>query len=180
LLVFDDPLALSRCHLCACPSDAYVPDVRTLFRCPTRGLALLQQLDDACWQATETNFLNAEPWAAATLSLAARVLPRLELRQAHVVSGLNFPPSQFQLHLQYLLPPLTPYHWGLHRAGKHFGAGRFFPFRYLTKALACLRDDGAGGVAGCLDMDAPTLCAAVFERTGASLGDSFFCTTPVL
>lgn len=169
LLVFDDPLALSRCHLCACPTGAYVPDLRSLFAAPTRGLALLHQLDDACWQAVEANFLNDAPWAAATLSPAARALPRRQLRAEHVVRGLNFPPSQFQLHLQFLLPPLTPYHWGLHRAGKHFSAGRFFPFSFLVKALAALRDDEKGGVAGCLEMDAQTLCAAVLARTGASV-----------
>jgi hypothetical protein len=35
-----------------------------------------------------------------------------ELR-THVIAGLNFPPSQYQLHLQYLLPPLLPFHVGL-------------------------------------------------------------------
>eukprot|EP01050_Picozoa_sp_SAG11_P054684 SAG11_NODE_33008_length_279_cov_1.250000_1_plen_92_part_11 len=46
-VVFDDPLALSRCHLCAIPTDAYVPDVRALFQRPARGLALVEALDDA-------------------------------------------------------------------------------------------------------------------------------------
>lgn len=166
MLVFDDPLALSRCHVCACPTDVYVPDLRSLFSAPSKGLALLQALDNACWETTEARFLSDEPWAKATFSPAGLALPRSTLRTEHVLSGLNYPPSQFQLHLQYLLPPLTPYHWGLHRSGKHFGAGRFFPLQYMYKALTALRDDGQGGLLGCLAMDAPQLCAAVLARTG--------------
>ena len=114
--MFDDPLALTRCHLCACPTDVYVPEMRHLFAAPAAGLALLRRLDDACWAAVEARFLADASWSGAALSQDALALTRSELR-GHVVAGLNFPPSQYQLHLQYMLPPLTPFHYGLYRAG---------------------------------------------------------------
>ena len=56
---------------------------------------------------------------AATLTRCARFLrgapptdaaSRAALR-SHVVCGCNFPPSQFQLHLQYFLMPWLPSHY---------------------------------------------------------------------
>ena len=50
-LVFDDPLALSRCHVLAVPTCAYVSDVRGLFVTPADGLAMLRALEAEAWAA---------------------------------------------------------------------------------------------------------------------------------
>ena len=42
-LVFDDPLALTRSHVCVIPTDAHIADLRTLFTAPSRALALLNK-----------------------------------------------------------------------------------------------------------------------------------------
>ena len=36
--------------------------------------------------------------------------------KTHVMCGLNFPPSQYQLHVQFMLPPLLPFHYNLYVA----------------------------------------------------------------
>jgi len=58
-----------------------------------------------------------------------------ELRN-HIACGCNFPPSQYQLHLQFMLPPFTPYHWFLYLNDGHFTKERFFPIEYIRQVLA--------------------------------------------
>ena len=85
--------------------------------------------------------------------------------KSHFLTGLNFPPSQFQLHIQVgmhaqaraharadaracscthtpthprtqcILMPLTPFHYHMYREGQHFTAGRFFPLEYIRAIL---------------------------------------------
>ena len=45
--------------------------------------------------------------------------------------------------------------------GKHYGEGRFFPLPYLEASLGAMVADAKGGIAGCLDMSADQLIAAV-------------------
>lgn len=117
LLVFDDLNAGARCHVCAIPADVYVPDLRDLFVVPEEGLALVRRLSDGAWRAVERCFLADDAWATKALSPTARALSNAALR-SHAVAGFNLPPSQYQLHLQLLLPPLLPQHYALFRAGK--------------------------------------------------------------
>jgi hypothetical protein len=52
--------------------------------------------------------------------------------KGHVCAGLNYPPSQYQLHVQFILPPLLPFHYHLYQRGTHFTHKRFFPVEYVT------------------------------------------------
>ena len=162
MMVFDDPLAITRAHMCAVPTDCHVPDMRSLLARPARGLALLDAMDAAAWAALERDFLDDAAFAAKALSPAARALPRAALR-GHVIAGLNFPPSQFQIHLQYMLPPLTPFHASMYKRGAHYSAGRFFPLEYVRAALAAMvaahGAAGGGDGAAALPWD-PTSCDA--------------------
>ncbi len=45
-------------------------------------------------------------------------------------------PSQFQLHLQVILPPFLPAHWDMFQKGVHFTRGRFVPLEFLVPALS--------------------------------------------
>ena len=56
-----------------------------------------------------------------------------------MIVGLNFPPSQYQLHLQFMLPPLMPFHWKLYKEGVHFTPGRFFPLAHTLRNTRHLR-----------------------------------------
>eukprot|EP00490_Sorites_sp_Unknown_P002032 CAMPEP_0114652954 /NCGR_PEP_ID=MMETSP0191-20121206/9403_1 /TAXON_ID=126664 /ORGANISM="Sorites sp." /LENGTH=115 /DNA_ID=CAMNT_0001867771 /DNA_START=41 /DNA_END=384 /DNA_ORIENTATION=- len=52
LLVFDDPLCVSVCHLNVIPTKVYIPDLRYLFKDPLRGrelvAAMLAEVDAVC------------------------------------------------------------------------------------------------------------------------------------
>ena len=133
-LVFDDILALSPCHLNSIPADCYVPDMRTLFAWPAQGAALLRRLYGASWAVAAAQFLGNEAWKAKILSPEAGKLDEDALK-GHVVAGLNYPPSQYQLHVQFIVPPFLPHHHRLYLDGTHFTYGRFFPIEYVLAAL---------------------------------------------
>ena len=141
-LVFDDLLALSPCHVNAIPTDAYLPDIRGLFARPRAGLALVDRLFGAVWGVARAQFLGRAGWARRVMGAEAAGLPAEAIR-AHAITGFNFPPSQYQLHLQFMLPPCTPFHWSLFQKGVHCTPRRFFPFEYVRAALAALVAAGA-------------------------------------
>jgi hypothetical protein len=60
--------------------------------------------------------------------------------KGHVCAGLNYPPSQYQLHVQFILPPLLPFHYHLYQRGTHFTHKRFFPVEYVTRNAARYTD----------------------------------------
>ena len=57
------------------------------------------------------------------------------------MKGMNYPPSQFQLHLQYIVPPMMPFHTYMMRKRKHYTYGRFFPFEYVVHCLEYEKKD---------------------------------------
>lgn len=111
LLCFDDLLSMTPCHLNVVSTSSYIPDWRFLLRRPADGLRLLTRMENAAWSCTCEQFLKNDLWRRKYLRSRDRPLrdkQMLALRQ-HVIAGCNFPPSQFQLHLQYMLPPLLPF-----------------------------------------------------------------------
>ncbi|KNC73257.1 hypothetical protein SARC_14183, partial [Sphaeroforma arctica JP610] len=52
------------------------------------------------------------------------------------ISGFNFPPSQFQLHLQHMHPPFLPFQYYQLLEHNHFTKDRFFPLEYVVAVLA--------------------------------------------
>ena len=64
VLVFDDPLVLAGCHVCAIPTDVHVPTAAGLFADPARGAALMRRLEAAAWAAVEAQFLADDAWMA--------------------------------------------------------------------------------------------------------------------
>ena len=85
--------------------------------------------------------------------------------RAAAIAGMNVPPSQFQLHLQYMLPPLLPNQMQMYRYGNHYGKYRFFPLAYLLAALDALAERGAD-FPDADDLDGPGLV----ERVKAAAG----------
>jgi hypothetical protein len=138
-IVFDDLLSLSTAHLNCVPTDVFIPDFRYLLLKPAEGLAVLNRMFEACFAVLKTQFL-----ANAEYCKTMRDVEKLsddDLR-ALVVSGMNYPPSQYQLHLQFMLPPFLPFQWRQCLAGVHFTAGRFFSLRYLQEVLKLLIASG--------------------------------------
>lgn len=139
LLVFDDILSLAPCHLNVIPTDRYIPDWRFLLRRPADSLALLRTLTDAAKDVIRSAFLANDAWRAATFRAGAGSPEDI---LAATVMGLNFPPSQYQLHVQVIVPPMIPYQYYLYLRGTHYTKGRFFPYAYVTAALEAIIAQG--------------------------------------
>jgi len=153
ILVFDDPLSITGAHVLSVPTDQYCADIRYLFTNPGAALALLQKMEDSAWIALTQNHLASPEWKQKALSAAGNEMPVDALRE-HVIMAFNLPPSQYQLHLQFMLPPLLPSHLGVFRRGAHFVRLRHFPLAYLKEALQKLH------AAGQAFADASSLTAA--------------------
>ena len=169
VLVFDDPLALSRCHMLAVPMGTYCPDVAALFAAPAASLRLIEALDAAAWAEVRRMVGPGgdEGWRRSVLSAEGLEMDETELRGC-VAAGFNMPPSQFQLHLQYIFPPLLPQHLALLRDGVHFTRQRFLPFAYIREALARLGDTPLRGSIkpSTADTSADALIEAIKVATG--------------
>ena len=161
ILVFDDLLALTTCHLNCIPTDVYVPDLRSLFEDPARGRALLVRMKDESTKVLRQQFLNNQEWRLKLLKDSTSISD--EEICSHVCAGLNFPPSQYQLHLQFMLPPFTPYHWNVYKNGGHFTSRRFFPIEYMLEALEAM---GTNGILNASSLDIDMIIDQVKEQCG--------------
>jgi len=137
-LVFDDLLSLTPCHLNSIPATHFVPDWRYLLSKPKEGLEILNNLFETCWSVVQTQFLVNQEWAKKIFK--GSVNPE-ELKKS-IIAGFNYPPSQYQLHLQFMVPPLLPNHYLLYLNGVHYTYGRFIPLEYAKAALEFLVKEG--------------------------------------
>jgi len=131
VIVFDDMLQLCSCHLNAIPKTHYIPDWRYLLMAPAEGLKILDSIEAACLAATKVFLGNA---AYREFMYKTGVTDEDIIN--NIVKCFNFPPSQFQLHMQWLVPPLTPFHMLMALEHNHFHKGRGFPASYVRKVLA--------------------------------------------
>lgn len=129
LLVMDDLLSLSPLHFNVIPTREYIPDWRYLLRQPQKALALIGNMFAACVDASKPFVDNAE-WRNKVVKGGA--LPPIG---DIVLAGFNYPPSQYQLHIQFLLPILVPFQYAQYLKGVHFTPGRFFPYPYVVECL---------------------------------------------
>jgi hypothetical protein len=145
-LVYDDLMQTTSIHLNSIPTEVYVPDFRYLLSEPRRGLQLIDSLFGVAVKAAST-MLSDEAFRRRNFSTEANKLMsevNLEtLVRQSVVCGCNYPPSQHQLHLQFILPPYLPYHAVLLAEGKHTEIERFFPLEYIRKCLEELINSGS-------------------------------------
>jgi hypothetical protein len=130
-LVFDDLLALCPCHANVIPTSKYLTDWRYLLKKPLEGKALVEELFNTTWSTVKNQFLANGEWRK---KLIAGNYSDEEIR-GHVIAGFNYPPSQYQLHLQFMLPPFIPFHYQQYLNGLHFTPGRFFSRRIRFSGL---------------------------------------------
>eukprot|EP00933_Yihiella_yeosuensis_P022904 TRINITY_DN17927_c0_g1_i1.p1 TRINITY_DN17927_c0_g1~~TRINITY_DN17927_c0_g1_i1.p1 ORF type:complete len:397 (-),score=54.14 TRINITY_DN17927_c0_g1_i1:350-1540(-) len=131
VLIFDDMLQLSTCHFNGISKKYYIPDWRYLLLAPQKGLELLDTLEAELWAATGP-FLQD---AAYRKAIHRSDFSNEDVRQS-VISCFNFPPSQFQLHVQWMVPPLVPFQHFMAEMRNHFHEGRCFPVSYVRKVLS--------------------------------------------
>jgi len=133
-LAFDDLLGLSACHFNIIPTSVYMADWRFLLRDPTRGRALVDALHARCVAVLRSQFLARPEWRRAVFRDADALSDDDIVRS--VVCGFNYPPSQYQLHLQFIVLPLLPFQYEQYVRGVHCTHGRFFPLQYVRAVLA--------------------------------------------
>lgn len=131
-LCYDDLLARGSCHLNAIPGGTHLPEWKHLLRNPAKGLEIVRMMDDTCFRVLKEQFWESE-WKASTLGPSAPTT--VDEFRPLVYAGMNSVPSQFQIHLQYMVPPIQPvdYHAFLH--GKRFVKYRWLPLEYVFEAL---------------------------------------------
>jgi len=135
VLVFDDLLALTPAHLNVIPTNQYVPDWRYLCNNPREGLKLIDSLYYSAWKVLQEQYLSNKEWRSKIIKGSDNLKDEEFLN--HLACGCNYPPSQYQLHLQFMLPPFLPQHWLLYLKDLHFTYERFFPVEYI-RAVLCL------------------------------------------
>mmetsp|Transcript_162144 Transcript_162144/g.393875 ORF Transcript_162144/g.393875 Transcript_162144/m.393875 type:complete len:442 (+) Transcript_162144:3-1328(+) len=131
VLVMDDLLALSTCHFNCIPRKHYIPDWRFLLCAPQQALELLDVMEAECWTAMQP-FLQNEDYRK---SIFRGNVSDEELRK-RVITTFNFPPSQFQLHIQWIVPPMMPFQHYMAEIRNHLHEGRSFPMAYVRKVLS--------------------------------------------
>jgi len=144
LLVYDDLLSRSSAHFNAIPTECHLPDWRHLLRNAARGLALLRKLEESCWRVALEQFWNNEQWRCTTLKLDA--FDSFEEFQKGVVIGINAVPSQFQVHVQCILPALFPADYHAFLRGKRFVKDRWLPLEFVIESLEALNRSKDGGI----------------------------------
>ena len=141
-LVYDDIMQTTPIHLNSIPTFVYVPDFRYLFSNPSKGLELISNLLENAVRAA-TQMLTNESFREKFFSRPANDYMDsvgLETFARHsALHGFNYPPSQYQIHLQFIIPPYTPYHSVLFEEGKHGNLNRFFTFDFIQKVLIFLK-----------------------------------------
>lgn len=131
VLIFDDMLALSGCHFNCISKKYYIPDWRYLLLCPQESLKLLDTMENELWEASLVFLRNP----AYKSYFYREGVTEEDIRKC-VASSFNFPPSQFQMHIQWQLLPLFPFQHFMAEKKNHFHEGRAFPMPYVRKVLA--------------------------------------------
>jgi len=139
VLVYDDLMQCTLCHFNAISTKHYIQDWRFLLRRPREALALIDVLSQAANEAMWSQFWSHNKWKDKFLHPRARNMSFEDL-QGLKCAGFNYPPSQYQLHLQYCLPPLVPFQFQMLKEGKGFLYGRFFPVTYVREVLVKAAD----------------------------------------
>eukprot|EP00397_Hematodinium_sp_SG-2012_P027879 GEMP01029323.1.p1 GENE.GEMP01029323.1~~GEMP01029323.1.p1 ORF type:complete len:425 (+),score=66.45 GEMP01029323.1:64-1338(+) len=127
-MVFDDLLALSPAHFNIIPTFSHIPDWRYLLKSPKQGLELLYQLYDEGRRVLESTFWN-------NADFKAKYWPAIEDMDSLIMAGFNYPPSQYQVHLQFICAPLAPFQYNQFFLANHFHHDRFFTFEYVEAVL---------------------------------------------
>jgi len=145
VMIFDDMLALTPIHLNGISAKYYIPDWRFLLSDPPAARRLLEGMEEELWNVTESQYLENEAFWNYIYP-AHRLKPR-DVR-SKVIKSFNFPPSQFQMHIQWVVPPLFPFQHHMAEIRNHFHEDRAFPFDYVMEILklnipypTCIKDD---------------------------------------
>jgi len=171
VMVLDDMMQVTPCHFDAIPTDHYIQDWRWLLNRPEDALLLIEKLKSRS-ETAMSSFWNNQAYMQKFINTDAHGLSLQDVTE-HVAAGFNFPPSQYQLHLQYMLPPFTPFQYQMLIEGKGFVKGRFFPFKYVRSVLECSVKNGG---ANAIKVDSQTGIDTImqhFDKLGVSYDEIY-------
>jgi len=171
VLVYDDLLARGSCHLNAIPTDCHLPDWRHLLRHPTRGLQLMRQLDDACWRVVQSQFWDCDAWRGTNLRDGA--FTSAEDFRSQIYAGVNAVPSQFQIHLQYIVPPISPVDYHHFLMGRRLVQNRWLPLEYVISSLEALEQSGTDELCEAHTMKMDDIFDAIKRLGGPAYTDMY-------
>eukprot|EP01062_Namystynia_karyoxenos_P028558 TRINITY_DN2161_c0_g1_i1.p1 TRINITY_DN2161_c0_g1~~TRINITY_DN2161_c0_g1_i1.p1 ORF type:complete len:395 (+),score=139.65 TRINITY_DN2161_c0_g1_i1:110-1294(+) len=142
-MVLDDMLSLSPAHFNAVWAADWIPDFRWLFSRPGDGLRVLSTMRDRCSQVLNEQF-EQKGYRSKVLraNSSGSAPPTL---QDLIMDGMNYPPSQYQLHLQFIVLPMLPFQYAQYLRGVHYTKGRFFPCQYVISGLQKAAEAGGLG-----------------------------------
>ena len=143
-LCFDDLLQVTRCHFNIISTKYYIVDWRYLLKKPKIALDLIHQMKSHALQIIYQDFWLNKEWRLKhikPLHKEEEVEQDVYSIEKFVLLGFNYPPSQYQLHLQCILPPFLPFQYYLYLKGIHMTKYRFFIIDYVIDILHCLIKD---------------------------------------
>ena len=155
IIVMDDLLALAPLHFNIIPTAHYIPDWRYLLLKPKIGLALINDMLAAGVSAGQSLITN-DTWADKFINSRHAKFSLAD----HIGAGFNYPPSQYQLHIQFCAPLLLPFQLAQFIKGVHFTHGRFFPFNFVKDTLERLASLGIQDGFATLAANRADLCPA--------------------
>ena len=144
VLIFDDLGYNSPGQVVTIPTKVYIPNVSFLFNNYAEALELLDTMNAARKQVYTDQFLQNSEWLEMMFGSDAKLLfngdadKNWETLQSLMRVGFNYPPSQFQLHIQTSVVPLTPFNHSKLKNGEHFPKDRWLRKNFTKKFVGYL------------------------------------------
>jgi len=170
-LCFDDPLALTAAHLNVIPTSTYIPDWRFLLLNPTAGLHIIDSMFETCARVLLEQFWGNTAFRSKYFAGEPDPSSWQELRGI-VNAGMNYPPSMYQLHLQFMHPPWLPFQYQMLTQENHLHYRRYFCLEYVRAVLERTVElpGGVSPVRICEDTDI-NLVIEAFDNLGVKYDD---------
>jgi len=130
-IVFDDLLATAPMHTLIIPTFSWIPDFRHFFLAPQDALGIINEMYQEGLEVMQKQFWNN---AAFHKKYWNNMKSRKDM-ESLVIAGFNYPPSVWQVHMQFLAAPSSPYFYNAMQRGIHLNNGRFFPLAYIKAIL---------------------------------------------
>jgi len=127
-IVFDDLLATAPMHTLIIPTFSWIPDFRHFFLAPQDALGIIEEMYQEGRKVMQEQFWNNKDFHDKYWS-------NVEDMDSLIVAGFNYPPSVWQVHMQFLAAPSSPYFYNAMQRGIHLNNGRFFPLAYIKAIL---------------------------------------------
>lgn len=169
-IVMDDLNAMSLCHLLILPTSFYIPDVRHLFQHPEEGLQLVNKLLSLGIDVFKKQFLSnnevSKYFYEDCNNKDGQENSFSEQFQKHLICCFNLPPSQFQIHMQFIFNPIVEsLRWDCNTS--HFLPGRCLLTEYVIESLSKLVELNTS-IIGAATLNTEELINQIYKKTNVN------------